>query len=166
MVASDILVTKVRLAISAYKCRPCHPFRTCKFSFATAVLEIRKCWKPLLLYSRHSCHSLCLRVIYMHMCMCALCICISLSYHEEMQEIMRVLIQVRTQAGPGTIAEATVVGLPIMLSGFLPGQVRIVVFGVHRACLFHIKTCGHVLFLLQKRALHTVCVSDLEQNEK
>ncbi len=29
------------------------------------------------------------------------------------------------QAGPGTIAEAQVIGLPIMLSGFLPGQVSI-----------------------------------------
>jgi 1,2-diacylglycerol 3-beta-galactosyltransferase len=27
-----------------------------------------------------------------------------------------------TKAGPGTIAEAAIVGLPCMLSGFLPGQ--------------------------------------------
>ncbi len=27
-----------------------------------------------------------------------------------------------TKAGPGTIAEASIVGLPCMLSGFLPGQ--------------------------------------------
>ena len=39
-----------------------------------------------------------------------------------MDEWMGAVDCIVTKAGPGTIAEATTRGLPIMLSAFLPGQ--------------------------------------------
>lgn len=41
---------------------------------------------------------------------------------ENMPEWMTAADCVITKAGPGTIAEATICGLPILLSGFIPGQ--------------------------------------------
>lgn len=40
----------------------------------------------------------------------------------NMHEWMEAVDTLVTKAGPGTIAEATIKGLPVMLSGFLPGQ--------------------------------------------
>lgn len=40
----------------------------------------------------------------------------------NMDEWMGAVDTLVTKAGPGTIAEATIRGLPVMLSGFLPGQ--------------------------------------------
>lgn len=40
----------------------------------------------------------------------------------NMEEWMGAVDCIVTKAGPGTIAEATIRGLPIMLSAFLPGQ--------------------------------------------
>ena len=40
----------------------------------------------------------------------------------NMDELMRSSHILVTKAGPGTIAEACICGLPIMISGFLPGQ--------------------------------------------
>ncbi|CAM9816353.1 unnamed protein product [Phaeothamnion confervicola] len=41
---------------------------------------------------------------------------------KNMDEWMAAVDCIVTKAGPGTIAEATIRGLPVMLSGFLPGQ--------------------------------------------
>lgn len=40
----------------------------------------------------------------------------------NMDEWMGAVDTLITKAGPGTIAEATIRGLPVMLSGYLPGQ--------------------------------------------
>lgn len=40
----------------------------------------------------------------------------------NMDEWMGAVDALVTKAGPGTIAEATIRGLPVMLSGYLPGQ--------------------------------------------
>lgn len=40
----------------------------------------------------------------------------------NMDEWMGAVDTLVTKAGPGTIAEATIRGLPVMLSGYLPGQ--------------------------------------------
>ena len=40
----------------------------------------------------------------------------------NMDEWMGAVDALVTKAGPGTIAEATIRGLPVMLSGHLPGQ--------------------------------------------
>lgn len=41
---------------------------------------------------------------------------------KNMDEWMGAVDTLVTKAGPGTIAEATIRGLPVMLSGYLPGQ--------------------------------------------
>lgn len=41
---------------------------------------------------------------------------------KNMDEWMGAVDALVTKAGPGTIAEATIRGLPVMLSGYLPGQ--------------------------------------------
>ena len=41
---------------------------------------------------------------------------------KQMSDYMEVADVIITKAGPGTIAEATIRGLPTMLSSFLPGQ--------------------------------------------
>lgn len=45
-----------------------------------------------------------------------------LGFVDNMQEWMAAADCLVTKAGPGTIAEATIAGLPILLSGFIPGQ--------------------------------------------
>jgi 1,2-diacylglycerol 3-beta-galactosyltransferase len=45
-----------------------------------------------------------------------------LGYVDNMPELMRASDAIVTKAGPGTITEALVSGLPIFLTGFVPGQ--------------------------------------------
>ena len=45
-----------------------------------------------------------------------------IGFATNMDELMRASHIIVTKAGPGTIAEACICGLPIMISGFLPGQ--------------------------------------------
>lgn len=45
-----------------------------------------------------------------------------LGYADNMPELMRSADAIITKAGPGTITEALVSGLPIFLTGFVPGQ--------------------------------------------
>ncbi|MFN2464953.1 MAG: glycosyltransferase [Candidatus Dormibacteria bacterium] len=45
-----------------------------------------------------------------------------LGYVDNMPELMRAADAIVTKAGPGTITEALVSGLPIFLTGFVPGQ--------------------------------------------
>ncbi|MEA2682028.1 MAG: hypothetical protein QOK05_356 [Chloroflexota bacterium] len=45
-----------------------------------------------------------------------------MGYVENMPELMRAADAIVTKAGPGTITEALVSGLPIFLTGFVPGQ--------------------------------------------
>ncbi|NJL50920.1 MAG: glycosyltransferase [Blastochloris sp.] len=45
-----------------------------------------------------------------------------LGFVDRMAELMHASDLLITKAGPGTIAEATVCGLPMLLSGFIPGQ--------------------------------------------
>lgn len=61
----------------------------------------------------------------------------------NMNEWMTACDAVITKAGPGTIAEALICGTPILLNGYVPGQVRnpIAVRGFSTA---HVET--HVIF--------------------
>ncbi|NJL08636.1 MAG: glycosyltransferase, partial [Methylacidiphilales bacterium] len=45
-----------------------------------------------------------------------------LGFVDQMAELMHACDLLVTKAGPGTIAEATICGLPILFSGFIPGQ--------------------------------------------
>ena len=45
-----------------------------------------------------------------------------LGFTNRMSDLMHACDLIVTKAGPGTIAEATICGLPIILSGFIPGQ--------------------------------------------
>ncbi|ALK08742.1 MGDG synthase family glycosyltransferase [Blastochloris viridis] len=45
-----------------------------------------------------------------------------LGFVDQMAELMHASDLLVTKAGPGTIAEATICGLPILFSGFIPGQ--------------------------------------------
>src|SRR5262249_48752829 len=45
-----------------------------------------------------------------------------LGFVDYMPELMRVCDLVVTKAGPGAIAEALATGLPLVITGFLPGQ--------------------------------------------
>jgi len=45
-----------------------------------------------------------------------------LGFVEYMPELMRACDLVVTKAGPGAIAEALATGLPLVITGFLPGQ--------------------------------------------
>ena len=45
-------------------------------------------------------------------------------FQKNIDEFMAACDLLVTKAGPGTIAEAMVQGLPMVLSSFLPGQVR------------------------------------------
>ncbi|BBF91806.1 MGDG synthase family glycosyltransferase [Blastochloris tepida] len=45
-----------------------------------------------------------------------------LGFVDRMAELMHACDLLVTKAGPGTIAEATICGLPILFSGFIPGQ--------------------------------------------
>jgi 1,2-diacylglycerol 3-beta-galactosyltransferase len=45
-----------------------------------------------------------------------------LGFVEYMPELMRACDMVVTKAGPGAIAEALATGLPLIITGFLPGQ--------------------------------------------
>lgn len=62
----------------------------------------------------------------------------------NMDEWMGAVDCIVTKAGPGTIAEAMIRGLPIMLSAFLPGQevnvhavTRVFVCGVNFGLVYH-----------------------------
>ena len=45
-----------------------------------------------------------------------------MGFVKKMSELMEVADCLVTKAGPGTIAEAAIRGLPTMLSSYLPGQ--------------------------------------------
>lgn len=67
----------------------------------------------------------------------------------NMDEWMSAVDALVTKAGPGTIAEATIRGLPVMLSGYLPGQeegnVPYVVNGeacAHAGLIHEVASCG------------------------
>ncbi len=58
-----------------------------------------------------------------------------LGFVDNMPELMRAADVIVTKAGPSTISEAFIAGLPIILSGFIPGQEE-----------------GNVDYVVQKRA--------------
>lgn len=69
-----------------------------------------------------------------------------------------------TKAGPGTIAESMVRGLPLVLSSYLPGQVR-APYPVYSSCLFDLKPlfhpmmlCSHIARLVYPLFLLYLCV--------